>query len=334
MLAFVDFVDLFRCDVIHLVNWTLLCEFPACLVTGKRIVAHMTHDPTVAFAHPKFATASRLVSIWIVRSSRAYELMAGRGLRVALVPYTVDDRVFYHIPKSDPRLGEIIQRWGIPSDTYLIGSFQRDTEGSDLRSPKRVKGPDIFADIVKSVYQVYPRVHVVLAGPRRFWLRNRLTELGIPFTFVGIETEGDDLTTNNLSQATVNLLYNLVDLYLVTSRLEGGPQAVIEAAAARCKIISSDVGHAPDVLHPMCIYRSVEEAVNLILQDVESSILTQTVEYNYESVQRYTNRAVAPQWYQVYEELEKIAPISASEASVLPGLLEVMRRRFVARWRR
>ena len=28
--------------------------------------------------------------------------------------------------------------------TILIGSFQRDTEGHDMISPKLVKGPDIF----------------------------------------------------------------------------------------------------------------------------------------------------------------------------------------------
>ena len=35
----------------------------------------------------------------------------------------------------------------------LVGSFQRDTEGSDLISPKLIKGPDIFIEIVKNMYQ-------------------------------------------------------------------------------------------------------------------------------------------------------------------------------------
>ena len=34
-------------------------------------------------------------------------------------------------------------------DKKLIGSFQRDTEGYDLKTPKLSKGPDIFCDIVE-----------------------------------------------------------------------------------------------------------------------------------------------------------------------------------------
>ena len=36
---------------------------------------------------------------------------------------------------------------------FLVGGFQRDTEGSDLISPKLVKGPDIFIKLIKDLHK-------------------------------------------------------------------------------------------------------------------------------------------------------------------------------------
>ena len=35
----------------------------------------------------------------------------------------------------------------ISENAYVIGSFQRDTEGKDLKSPKLIKGPDRLLEI-------------------------------------------------------------------------------------------------------------------------------------------------------------------------------------------
>ena len=50
---------------------------------------------------------------------------------------------------------------------YLIGSFQRDTEGFDRKSPKLVKGPDIFIEIVKQLNKKHNNLKVILSGKRR-----------------------------------------------------------------------------------------------------------------------------------------------------------------------
>ena len=52
----------------------------------------------------------------------------------------------------------------------------------------------------------------------------------------------------------VNELYNLLDLYIVSSRIEGGPQAILECAASKTPILSTKVGVAPEVLHQDSIY--------------------------------------------------------------------------------
>ena len=46
----------------------------------------------------------------------------------------------------------------------------------------------------------------------------------------------------------LNELYNCLDLYIVSSRIEGGPQAIFECAITKTPIISTDVGIASEIL--------------------------------------------------------------------------------------
>ena len=96
---------------------------------------------------------------------------------------------------------------------YLVGSFQRDTEGKDLISPKLVKGPDIFLDIVTDILITNKNLKVILTGKRRGYLIDNFEKRGIPYKYFEMV---------NFSQ--LNSLYNILDLYVVSSRVEGGPR--------------------------------------------------------------------------------------------------------------
>ena len=99
----------------------------------------------------------------------------------------------------------------------------------------------------------------MLAGPRRHYVINQCKKNNIPYIFIGnedlINKNKDDIIENNLSLKKINLLYNLIDIYLVTSKSEGGPKAILEAAATKTLIFSTDVGLASDILHPSLIYK-------------------------------------------------------------------------------
>lgn len=56
----------------------------------------------------------------------------------------------------------------------------------------------------------------------------------------------------------INELYNILDMYIVSSRLEGGPQAILESAITKTPIISTDVGIAPEVLSQESIFNDVK----------------------------------------------------------------------------
>jgi len=150
----------------------------------------------------------------------------------------------------------------ISEDKFVIGSFQRDTEGSDLKSPKLEKGPDTFCDIIEKLYHTGKQgkeIQLVLAGYNRQYVINRLRE-----TCSNLEV----LYFERIPGQHLNALYNCLDLYVVSSRIEGGPQALVEASLARCPIVSTDVGIATEILPPESIYSDADD-FHLAVPNVE-----------------------------------------------------------------
>lgn len=123
-------------------------------------------------------------------------------------------------------------------------------------TPKWQKNPELIVQVTKHL----PKDGFVLflAGPRRHYVVKRCQEEDLPFVYVGdlryIARGEDDYPQNILDQRKMNLLYNLSDIYLVSSKSEGGPKAVLEAAFAKTLVLSTKVGLAPDMLHADMLY--------------------------------------------------------------------------------
>ena len=99
-----------------------------------------------------------------------------------------------------------------------------------------IKGPDILCKVLKKLSAEFD-IHVFLTGPARGYIKNKLKEFNIPFTHIFLENYLDIVEC-----------YNLLDLYLVTSRAEGGPQALLEAMATGVPIVTTNVGMAPNLI--------------------------------------------------------------------------------------
>lgn len=134
------------------------------------------------------------------------------------------------------------QKYNIPINAYVIGSFQKDTEGKDDMQPKLSKGPDIFINIINDMKKDKD-VFVVLTGWRRNYVMKELDKINVKYVFFEL-----------VDMIELNELYNTLDLYLVSSRVEGGPRAIIECGLARIPLISTDVGMAELILAPDSIY--------------------------------------------------------------------------------
>lgn len=162
------------------------------------------------------------------------------------IPYWANQRIW----RPTGVKGDLRKKHKLPEDGYLVGSFQRDTEGHDLKSPKLEKGPDLLADALELFHRQMPKLHVVLAGWRRQYIIGRLDAAGIPHTFF-----------DRPNQHVINELYQTLDLYPVTARQEGGPQSLIECGLLNVPTVSRDIGIASQVLPATAVNNVITECM-------------------------------------------------------------------------
>lgn len=265
----ISLTDLKNCDIVHSCSPGGLHEISDEQLAGKKVICHMPGEPFRYLQQPDFPKVASKVGLWVARTQQAVNEFKSLNIQSTLVPYIVDEDVFYPLAHDGLEKNALRERLNLPKDSYLIGSFQRDTEGADLITPKYMKGPDVFFEIVHSLHRKLIPIHVLLAGPRRFWLIKNLEEAGIPYTYVGRHTSKDDIFINTLPRQQLNELYNSLDCYIVSSRSEGGPHAVLEALSSGCSIISTPVGVSLDVLPQDSLFSTVADAVDKVVLDMK-----------------------------------------------------------------
>lgn len=161
--------------------------------------------------------------------------------KIVQLPFWVNSNDFYFLENKE----KLKKQFNVKKEDYIVGSFQRDSEGYDLNQPKLIKGPDIFLEIVKKLNNDINNLHIVLTGKRRNYLISNLNNLKIKYSYFEM-----------VSTKTLNRLYNILDLYIVSSRLEGGPQAILECATSKTPVISTKVGVAEQILNPISLFDS------------------------------------------------------------------------------
>ena len=326
-------VGLEDADVIHSISPLGIPALSRQAMAGRRIICHLENDLQHWLQQPEFISIRERVDLWIAQNRTTFRLASDLGWPVRFVPYAVDVDIFRPQSPAASELDSLRRSWSIPDGRFLIGNFMRDTLGADLRTPKPQKGADVFLAIVGRLHQQALPVHVVLAGPRRHWLRSQLRAHNVPFTYVGNPTDVDDLHINILDKTTLNRLYHLLSLYLVTSRWEGGSRVVLESAITRCRILSTRVGLSPDVLDPTCLFSAIDEAVEHAAREARSPYLHGTLDAHAARVESgYTVDAVAERLGAVYRDVSALPPRPASDSMVaIPSEPPKPSRRFVHR---
>ena len=240
-----------QADVIWLLADWAWDQLPPNLLFNRKVLITAHH-----FVPSKFNQAQRnnfvlrdaLATAYHVPNHFTQEFVAGLTNKpIHLIPYWANQKIW----KPTGSKADLRKKHNIPTDAYVVGSFQRDTEGSDLVSPKLEKGPDLLADFIeRTVLETDHNVHVLLAGWRRQYIINRLERAGIPYTFI-----------QQPRQEVVNELYQCLDLYPVTARFEGGPQSLVECGLLDIPAVSRDIGIASLVLPKSAIADDVFNAV-------------------------------------------------------------------------
>jgi glycosyltransferase involved in cell wall biosynthesis len=308
--------SVWRSRILHAAWWPSAWVHGTSALANQQVICFADNAPSFYARQPEFFAVRPFVDRWIARSHQAVREFSSLGIRADLAPYCVDPKVFYRLPREDVELQALRRRLGLPADAYLIGNFHSDTAftlGPD--QPKWQKGPDVFAEIVRRVREMERRATVLLAGPRRHWLRGRLAALGVPVFFVGREMAADDFGLNILERPELNRLYNLLDLCLVSSRWEGGPHSILEACFAKTKVLSTRVGVAEDALEEASLFDTIPEAVDQIVNDIRHSALEKTREPQYRrALEQNTPERLATALRQVYKGFPQEPPKGITES--------------------
>ena len=232
-----------KADIIWIISPWIWKNLKTKYLKDKKVVCSIYHIDFEKFTEKdekEFYARDEFVDIYHVISNKTVlQLKKLTDKEILSIPFWVDQNLFYEISNKN----DLRQKFNFNNQDYLIGSFQRDTEGSDLLTPKLIKGPDIFLEIVTDLFTQNKNIKVVLTGKRRNYLIENFKKRDIPFKYFEMVNSSD-----------LNELYNILDLYLVTSRLEGGPQAILECGISKTPILSTDVGVAPEILNKKSIF--------------------------------------------------------------------------------
>lgn len=157
--------------------------------------------------------------------------------KLAMIPLGVDLSVFQPArPEEKTRVRKLL---GIPEGSFCIGSFQKDGKGwEEGEEPKLIKGPDLFIDTIAELRHRYRDIFVLLTGPARGYIKKHLSRINVPFVHHRVEHYHD-----------MAMYYGALDLYLITSRCEGGPKALLESWACGVPLAATRVGMVADCVN-------------------------------------------------------------------------------------
>lgn len=206
---------------------------------GVPVVAHTYHGHVLqeyfsrlanaAFAEAERRLAARSDALIAVASGVRDDLLAlgiGRPEQWHVVPVGVDVATLL---RDRPSRAEARARLGLPPDGQMVGIVGRLAPIKDHRT---------FLKAAARALADRPDAGVVVAGDgelRAELERDARSMLGERAHFVG--------WVNDLPA-----LYGALDVVALTSRLEGTPVALIEAAASGTPVVATEVGGVPDVV--------------------------------------------------------------------------------------
>lgn len=267
-----------------------------------KIIATITNDITIE--NSNFKALKGLVDFWVAPNNKIYNYLLKCGVKTEIIPFYIKKKIFKKYSMSKEEICKILKLdFELIKNKLLIGSFQRDSLGLDLDKPKWQKNPDLLIKILNNLPK--NKYLLILAGPRRHYIIKECEKFGIPYLFYGnkrfILDKKDDIFHNNLSLKLITLLFNLIDLYIVSSKSESGPKAIMEASLTKTLIFSTPVGISPDILDKDLIYEEKEfhKVVNFILGLIDKKIdINQYIQNNYKKTKKLLDDKILLKKYQ------------------------------------
>lgn len=151
------------------------------------------------------------------------------SLPVELISYTIDTEVFR------PMQGDIAlarREFGIADGHFVIGYSGKAAADAFGR-----KGVDILRSVLKAASERWRDLTVLLIGSGWEHLDSTASAWGIQVLRYQPQQTEDTAA-----------IYPLMDVLLSTSREEGGPCTILEAMGCEVPVVTTDVGHVPEVI--------------------------------------------------------------------------------------
>jgi len=253
--------------------------YPEC---NRLIMPHKSNKTIVTYFHvvpgdKRLADIKKIdgfVDIWHTACNKTKNDLIKIGIpqeKIRVVPVGIDLGFFK--PVSQEEKNTLRLKLGIPQGSIVIGSFQKDGIGWDEGlEPKLIKGPDLFCEAVKTLAKKYP-VYVLLTGPARGYVKNKLEDSKIPYRHSFVR------------RSELPKLYGILDLYLITSKIEGVPMSVLECMATQTPFVTTRVGLAPDIIRDLdngllCDIDDIDEVVRKSQLLIEDNNLREKIAFN------------------------------------------------------
>lgn len=229
--------------VVHFGSQYMWCAWTPFMSGSNRYVTSFFHGkpedgPDIARHIDRFLKSVPQLGRIVASNGILMDRLTGWGVppaKLVQIPIGTDTTLFQPPSGDERRMARA--RFGIPDGAIAVGSFQKDGVGwGDGMEPKPIKGPDVFVDAVAEMARHKP-VHVLLTGPARGYVKAELEKRGIPFSHDYLK-----------DYAELKSAYHALDIYLVTSREEGGPMGLMESMASHVPVVSTPVGMGPDLI--------------------------------------------------------------------------------------
>jgi glycosyltransferase involved in cell wall biosynthesis len=211
----------------------------AARLAGVPVIVHTLHEypfrgyyrrlSTILFIYMERIGAYFSDSIITLSESLRKALVETYGVtrksRITVLPLGFDLQSFANTKRH---LGLFRQAWGIDADAPLVGIIGRLLP---------VKNHKLFLQAATKVLTALPNARFVIVGDgeERANLEAEARDLGGAVIFTGWQQQ-------------VEVIYSDLDLLVISSLNEGTPVPIIEALAAGCPVVATDVGGVADLL--------------------------------------------------------------------------------------
>jgi glycosyltransferase involved in cell wall biosynthesis len=184
--------------------------------------------------------------------------------RVMCIPYGVDASRF--VPAAEPRRRHLRESLGIASNAIVVGFFAKKSSNERDR-----KGTDIFAAAVQLLSRNVPELAILIIGPGWDDLVAQLDASDVNCVWLPFVRDA----------ARMPEMFQVLDFYWVTARIEGGPVTLLEGMSAGVCCITTPVGLAKEI---------VEHGVNGIVVGFDDSraFAAETLRYSRSAAERQT----------------------------------------------